>query len=196
MEQQPVKVAVIFGVLVIAIIAALTFKREKGPSPESATPSSPITVKKPVLESAFEERLSRLTGDIQQAPVPKSSDVETKVDLSAPPPALPEEFSREPSPGATEPTPFTYGEEQPDDDAGPRKHRVRDGDTLANLAERFLGDASRAPELLDANRDVIANPELLPIGVELVIPAPKSVSSDDLDDEDLVPVAPSRSAAR
>jgi nucleoid-associated protein YgaU len=192
MEQQPVKVAVIFGVLVIAIIAALTFKREKGPPTGPATPRSPITVNKPVVESPFDERLSRLTGDIQNAPSPRTSGAVIPVDLDTPPPPLPERFTREPSPDLPKPAPFSFDEDTLDDEAGPRKHRVRDGDTLENLAERFLGDATRAQELLEANRESIANPELLPIGAELVIPAAKSVPHDELDEEELVPVAPAR----
>lgn len=55
-------------------------------------------------------------------------------------------------------------------DESPQTHRIVDGDTLAALAERYLGDASRAGEIFEANRNVIASPELLTIGVELKIP--------------------------
>ena len=50
-------------------------------------------------------------------------------------------------------------------------HRIVDGDTLEGLAQRYLGSASRAREIFDANRDVLADPKLLPIGAELKIPA-------------------------
>ena len=58
--------------------------------------------------------------------------------------------------------------------AGPEEivHIVRNGDTLEKLAERYLGDAGRALELFDLNRDQLANPHLLPIGAELRIPIP------------------------
>jgi nucleoid-associated protein YgaU len=49
-------------------------------------------------------------------------------------------------------------------------HRIVDGDTLEGLAQRYLGSADRAREIFDANRDVLADPKLLPIGVELKIP--------------------------
>jgi phage tail protein X len=49
-------------------------------------------------------------------------------------------------------------------------HKVVDGDTLAALAERYLGSAARAEEIYQANRDVLRNPRLLPIGVELKLP--------------------------
>lgn len=57
--------------------------------------------------------------------------------------------------------------------AGPnhRIHVIHDGDTLERLAERYLNDGSRALELFDLNRDVLDNPNLLEIGVELRVPA-------------------------
>jgi nucleoid-associated protein YgaU len=62
-----------------------------------------------------------------------------------------------------------------DDSAAPPKpvetrHRVIDGDTLEALAQRYLGDAGRAPEIFEANREVLSEPELLPIGAVLKIP--------------------------
>jgi nucleoid-associated protein YgaU len=51
-----------------------------------------------------------------------------------------------------------------------RKHKIVDGDTLPALAERYLGSASRASEIYDANRAVLADPNILRIDVELTIP--------------------------
>jgi nucleoid-associated protein YgaU len=51
-----------------------------------------------------------------------------------------------------------------------RRHTIADGDTLEKLARRYLGDPRRGEEIYRANRDVLASPNLLPIGVELVIP--------------------------
>jgi phage tail protein X len=55
-------------------------------------------------------------------------------------------------------------------DMAARSHEVVDGDTLATLATRYFGDAAHAQEIYDANRDVLANPNLLPIGVKLKLP--------------------------
>ena len=52
-----------------------------------------------------------------------------------------------------------------------RTHKIRDGDTLANIAQRMLGDAGRANELFELNRNVLPSPQLLPLGVEIKIPA-------------------------
>ena len=54
----------------------------------------------------------------------------------------------------------------------PRTHKIVDGDTLPALAERYLGRPSRGRDLR-ANRDVLMDPNLLPIGEELKIPAAK-----------------------
>lgn len=52
-----------------------------------------------------------------------------------------------------------------------KRHTVRDGDTLADLAKRYYGDDKLAAALYDANRGVLRDPELLPIGAVLTIPA-------------------------
>ena len=54
--------------------------------------------------------------------------------------------------------------------SSPPTHKIIDGDSLALLAERYLGSASRASEIFAANRNVLSQPEILPIGVELKIP--------------------------
>jgi hypothetical protein len=49
------------------------------------------------------------------------------------------------------------------------KHRVVDGDSLEQLAERYLGSRERANEIFAANRGRLPAPDLLPLGVELDI---------------------------
>lgn len=55
-------------------------------------------------------------------------------------------------------------------------HVVSDGDSLAKIAQRYLGDASLAEQIYEMNRDVLDSPDLLPIGAELRIPAARGVS--------------------
>lgn len=49
-------------------------------------------------------------------------------------------------------------------------HRVADGDTLEEIARRYLGNKTRARDIFTANRDRLDDPKLLPIGVRLRIP--------------------------
>lgn len=64
-----------------------------------------------------------------------------------------------------------------------RRHRVQDGDTLSELALKYLGSAERYHEIVDANRQVLSSPDLLPVGVELTIPDRGEIAS-------AAPVAP------
>jgi nucleoid-associated protein YgaU len=70
------------------------------------------------------------------------------------------------------PTPAAVGPLQSETaPPGPmRKHRIRDGDTLPVLARRYLGDAARANEIFEANRQLLSRPDILPLGKVLQIP--------------------------
>ncbi len=57
--------------------------------------------------------------------------------------------------------------------ASDRYHRIQDGDTLRNLAEQYLGNADLAASIYDANRSILASPDLLPLGRQLRIPGPR-----------------------
>jgi nucleoid-associated protein YgaU len=52
-----------------------------------------------------------------------------------------------------------------------RTHQVRDGDSLEALAQRYLGDSERWREIFQVNRQFVAQPDLLPLGAKLDIPA-------------------------
>jgi nucleoid-associated protein YgaU len=51
------------------------------------------------------------------------------------------------------------------------KYTVAKGDTLGKIAERLLGKAGRYPEIFEANRDQLKNPDLIHPGQVLTIPA-------------------------
>ena len=48
--------------------------------------------------------------------------------------------------------------------------KVKGGDSLSSLAERYLGAQSQWPRLLEANRDLIENENMLRVGMKLKIP--------------------------
>jgi nucleoid-associated protein YgaU len=47
---------------------------------------------------------------------------------------------------------------------------VKAGDALSRLARRYYGDASPYPQILEANRDQLNDPDLIRVGQELRIP--------------------------
>jgi nucleoid-associated protein YgaU len=47
---------------------------------------------------------------------------------------------------------------------------VQPGDSLSKIAKEIYGDASRWPEIFEANKDQISDPNLIRVGQELVIP--------------------------
>jgi nucleoid-associated protein YgaU len=51
-----------------------------------------------------------------------------------------------------------------------RRHRITDGDSLESLAQRYLGQAERAAEIYALNGDILAAPDLLPLGRIIRIP--------------------------
>lgn len=71
----------------------------------------------------------------------------------------------------------------------PRLHWIVDGDTLTSIAARYLGDSGRAEDIFRANRDVLPNPELLPVGRQLRIPSSTAFETPIRDSTQPPPVA-------
>jgi len=87
-----------------------------------------------------------------------------------PPPPLPTTFGVSPLEGSDwQPAAMPHAL-QFSPEARARPYRLRDGDTLESLAERFLGDTRRAEEIFQANRQVLVHPDLLPVGKTIMIP--------------------------
>lgn len=100
------------------------------------------------------------------------------MDPGTPPPRLPRSF-----PDANEPIASQWGAmlglatpNRGSTTQVGRTHQVADGDTLRLLARRYLGSPDRFMEIYEANRDVLPNPEVLPIGAELKIPQSRQES--------------------
>lgn len=70
----------------------------------------------------------------------------------------------EPSPPQTQ-QPATYTK---------RTHRVERGETLSELAVKYLGSSARYMEIYEANSDILANPHNLRPGMIIRIPAPQT----------------------
>lgn len=92
--------------------------------------------------------------------------------LDVPPPPLLDAQAAPPpvtawtTPAAASPMPPA----PPAGDLVPATYVVRDGDDLTAISSRFYGHAGAATAVWEANRDVIPDPNLLPIGAELRLP--------------------------
>ena len=49
-------------------------------------------------------------------------------------------------------------------------HVVVPGDTLSKIAEKYYGDASLYPQIFEANRDQLDDPDKIKVGQKLRIP--------------------------
>ncbi len=88
-------------------------------------------------------------------------------------PAVPSIPSMAPTfPGASDLRPSRVGDLPPSWSRRPdqRLHRVSDGDTLESIAEQYFGSVLHAEDIRRANSETLPNPNVLPIGIELVIP--------------------------
>jgi nucleoid-associated protein YgaU len=77
-----------------------------------------------------------------------------------------------PGPGRVA-VPSKAGASDPSIPAGATTHTVVKGDTLYSLARKFYGnsDAKSRTKILDANKAKIKDPNVLPVGAVLAIPA-------------------------
>lgn len=121
-----------------------------GPASSDSPQSSSVT---PSAEEAASKAVVDPSADAQAQPITESTPMPA---VAATPPATPRPA---PSPPAANTT------EKPG-----RRHAIRDGDTLERIAERYLGNQQYADAIFNANRDVLQQRDLLPIGAEIVIP--------------------------
>ena len=63
----------------------------------------------------------------------------------------------------------------------PATYTVQPGDTLSEIATRFLGSSKRYYEIFEANQDLLATPDALKIGMVLAIPGQEPAIIADAD---------------
>jgi nucleoid-associated protein YgaU len=220
--DRGLKVVVASGVLLGGVAMAMLFRHPSQASrPPKSEVSESLVLRQGGEPDAPELPAERLTTrieppvEVERRSAPEPDEPES-LPLTNPPPPMP---SRRPpvppvlarsyppfgdmAPSASSPgerTPSNWDPPTPpgDPDADrrfqpPRRHTIVDGDTLADLAERYLGDAARWLEIYEANRDRLPSPEVLPIGVEIIIPPrqrPQPPAAPVIPEQPLVPVAP------
>ncbi|MEI8376279.1 MAG: tail protein X [Planctomycetota bacterium] len=179
--DQRLRLMTTAAVMLLGLGLALLFRR---PSAETDLPipvqSDPLVLRKQpdrrtfvVAESSPSTLQSR---SLPVNPQRLSPTIVAPTDRPAPPPELPKSY-----PNSGQPVSTRWGtslsEMLPETASSPPTHKIIDGDSLALLAERYLGSASRATEIYEANRSLLAHPEILPIGVNLKIPRADQVSA-------------------
>ena len=207
--NRAVKVSMVAGVLFGGIGLALFFQKdpadESTATEDAAVEVAPDDVDLPELTPAEQAAGQGRSGESpagdrwgKQASVPKISpsfepSSRPPADASWNQPRNNDPFSDRPavSPRAA----LKYHVDDSTASASPpaRVHQIADGDTLSALAQKYYGDATAGGNIFAANRQVLADPDLLPIGRELQIPPRRSVTvqkpAQPIDnDSDLVPV--------
>lgn len=126
------------------------------------------------------------TASLSESPLETLSDRHPPLESLGSPPEMPAEFreqlsapprrnatGRDDSRATARPWNSTPSDWPPKEFSRPapaRQHRIVDGDTLERLAERYWGDASRAAEIFEANRTILDDPQILPLGKVIRIP--------------------------
>ncbi len=205
--QQGVKILAACGVLAGGIMLAMLFRHQPG-SPPAAGPEDgerlalrrrvdaprPRRNQNPPIERAPQPAAPQPT--LTPAPPPESASpnprVLTPLAGSRMPPDLAKEYPSVPWGQANDPWSRAESGEGSAGALHSRTHKIMDGDTLPRLAERYLGSPDRAGELYEANRDVLPDPAILPLGTELKIPptSPAASPSNYMPKRPLVPVVP------
>ncbi len=101
-----------------------------------------------------------LVGPAPTGPSPARPGAVPAVSLNLPPAA----------PAAVAPPPAAPAVKPPAPSPAPRFHTVGSGDSLSKISKQYYGTATRWNDILQANRDVIRNPDALTLGTQLRIP--------------------------
>jgi nucleoid-associated protein YgaU len=186
--DQRMRIAAATSVLLVGTVAALLFRRDlPPPSPPVPGTTDHLLLRKRVEpQSVTDETVWRQRGGCeasQSAPAGSQeagpTTIVTPVDAGQPP-DLARSYPNSNVPGSSR-WGISMGQMLPETafpEAAPRTHKIVDGDTLAALGERYLGSKDAAGAIFAANRDVLSDPQILPIGVELKIPAAASSPTD------------------
>jgi nucleoid-associated protein YgaU len=178
--DQRIRLLTAGAVMVVGVGLALLFRRSSADSDlPIAMQSDPQVVRKqpdartvPAAEPAANSPRGQPAATAESRRT--SPTVVTPVNQPAPPPDLPK-YLPSGSQGTSQTFSTRWGtslnDMLPETASAPAVHKVVDGDTLGSLAERYLGSASRAMEIYEANRGVLTEgPNILRIGTALKIP--------------------------
>ncbi len=193
--QRDLKVGLSLGVLVLGVVGALLFRRDQ----QSETPKPTLKTARKIDERIAEgPRTPYMTGDVefdQDDGATSNRGLAADDQNGRPAHAVaPGWLNDEEDPfrvtksdrggfdfHGTSPTDNPVVPVKPRNPAQPRSpelvgvglqtHVIQSGDSLSTLAAKYLGGQGKFQELFDANRDVLTDPNRLPLGATIVIPA-------------------------
>lgn len=178
--QRGAKIALASGIVLSGLIGASLFRKPPKPAapPEDEPPQlDRLTTGLPPDNPYAAARLSDQIDPVAAAEPPPAADDSDggasplASDAEAQPQSDHATAPQSDEPGEANTAPKTQLPPRPR-----RTHLVRDGDTLSSLADEYLGSSKRYLEIYEANRELLASPDLLPIGAELQIPSPDEVA--------------------
>lgn len=182
------QIALPAGIVLGGLALASLFPQDAGQHPPGQPPGAPIVYRRqPAVANPAQTPPDRLAPAVETVlkanpfSAGHRATVLQPVAPEAPLPRLARSFPRDPT-GISSRWGISMGIGLSHADSGQqRTHRIVDGDTLPDLAQRYLGDRSRALEIFEVNRHILPSPEILPIGQEITIPGavrPVSASSE------------------
>jgi nucleoid-associated protein YgaU len=107
---------------------------------------------------------------VQPAGPPPGMNHVYRTTVEMPPPPLLDTAAAPPARLSQETRRFPGVSNRPDERTVPDVYRVRDGDDLTAIATRLYGHPRGATALWQANADRLESPDLLPIGMPLMVP--------------------------
>jgi len=165
--QRDVKIGLIIGVVILALVVIVWAKY----SGESGTATAPVTRPDADFIAAWESSpgaakdVSAASSASTAATTPAAPAGGTTASAGTTAPAGAFESGSVSAAAASRPA----AEE-------PRKHVVREGDTLWKLAEQYYGNGAKANLIAEANRATLGDASKLRVGQTLIIPKEPAVA--------------------
>ena len=190
--HRDVKVGLVIGVILVAVVAVLFFRRDEPPAQpltrSAADKAVTIQHEPPLVEDAsapypVPPALSGVHAPSSSAPSTASAAIKPATGPADP--RVGQAATTTPGgPGlatAHTPAPITARLDAPQPvspatstaapaTAGLPRYTIQEGDRLYSLAERYYGQGALFTLIFDANQDVLATPDHLPVGKSIIIP--------------------------
>lgn len=172
------RLVILLVVLLLAAALITWLVTRPGGEPEVAVVPTTVT-SPPITESVEGGDVATDTPTVApptDTPLPPPTDTPTPEPPTDTPTPEPPTATPEPTvvPPTETPTPTPTPSPTPTETATPEPtvqiYKVKWGDCLWKIAERFYGDGMRWRDIYEANRDRITNPRLIRTGWELRIP--------------------------